>query len=117
MSRPNTDVEKLLEAWDALSDEERVDAFHNLPPAHADDFFFALTPRDESRLILSLPAGERRIWMRLLAPDDATDVIQETPEYERPGLLSLLDETAIREVLALLAYKEDEAGGLMSPRF
>jgi magnesium transporter len=117
MSRSTTDVEKLLEAWDSLSDEERVESFHHLPRAQADDFFFALAPRDESRLILSLPPGERRIWMRLLAPDDATDVIQETPEHDRPGLLSLLDETAIREVLALLAYKEDEAGGLMSPRF
>src|SRR5262245_21126504 len=117
MSRSTTDVEKLLEAWDSLSEEERVDAFHRLPRSQADDFFFALAPREQSHLILSLPPGERRIWMRLLAPDDATDVIQETPEQDRPGLLSLLDETAIREVLALLAYKEDEAGGLMSPRF
>jgi magnesium transporter len=117
MSRPTTDVEKLLEAWDSLSEEERVEAFHHLPRSQADDFFFALAPRDQSHLILSLPPGERRIWMRLLAPDDATDLIQQTPEYDRPGLLSLLDETAIREVLALLAYKEDEAGGLMSPRF
>jgi magnesium transporter len=117
MSRPTTDVEKLLEAWDSLSEEERVGAFHHLPRSQADDFFFALAPRDQSHLILSLPPGERRIWMRLLAPDDATDLIQQTPEYDRPGLLSLLDETAIREVLALLAYKEDEAGGLMSPRF
>src|SRR5262245_20111916 len=100
MSRPNTDVERLLEAWDALSDDERVEAFHHLPRSRADNFFFALAPRDQSRLILSLPPGERRIWMRLLAPDDATDVIQETPEHDLPGLLSLLDETAIREVLA-----------------
>ena len=55
--------------------------------------------------------------MRLLPPDDATDLIQETPEEERPALLNLLDEYTRREVLALLAYKEDEAGGLMSPRF
>ena len=32
-------------------------------------------------------------------------------------MLALLDETTRNEVTALLAFKEDEAGGLMSPRF
>jgi magnesium transporter len=32
-------------------------------------------------------------------------------------LLALLDEPTRKEVLALLAYKEDEAGGVMNPRF
>ncbi len=117
MSTPTSQTGNLLETWDTLSEEERVDAFEQIPRAQADDFFLALNPRDQASLILSLPEGERRIWMRLLAPDDATDVIQEAPEEDRPGLLSLLDETNLREVLALMAYKEDEAGGLMSPRF
>jgi len=117
MSSPATELEVLLETWDSLSEEERVQAFEQIPRGRADDFFLALNPRDQAALILSLPENERRIWIRLLAPDDTTDVIQEAPEEERPGLLAMLDETALREVLALLAYKEDEAGGLMSPRF
>jgi magnesium transporter len=32
-------------------------------------------------------------------------------------LLALLDEPTRKEVMALLCYKEDEAGGLMNPRF
>ncbi len=32
-------------------------------------------------------------------------------------MIELLDEPARREVVALLAYAEDAAGGLMSPRF
>src|SRR6185436_5980089 len=95
----------LLESWDTLSPEDRVAAFGQIPRAFADDFFLALNPRDQANLICLLPVGERRIWMRLLAPDDATDVIQECPEEERPELLSMLDESALREVLALMAYK------------
>src|SRR5438128_4600654 len=106
-----------LDAWNALAVEERVTAFQQLPYAEKGDFFLALSARDQAELILSLPPGERRIWMRLLPPDDATDLIQEAPEEERPGLLALMDDYTRREVLALLAYKEDEAGGLMSPRF
>jgi magnesium transporter len=55
--------------------------------------------------------------MRLLAPDDAADLIQVAPEQQRTYLLGLLDDLTRQEVAALLAYKEDEAGGLMSPRF
>src|SRR5437667_10161250 len=106
-----------LDAWNALAVEERVTAFQQLPYAEKDDFFLALSARDQSELILSLPPGERRIWMRLLPPDDATDLVQESPEEERGHLLSLLDDYTRREVVALLAYAEDDAGGLMSPRF
>src|SRR6058998_722500 len=106
-----------LDTWNALTTEERVAAFQQLPFSAADDFFLALSARDQAALLLALPPGERRIWMRLLPPDDATDLIQETPEDQRSALLILLDDSARREVAALLAYAEDEAGGLMSPRF
>src|SRR4029077_1423158 len=61
--------------------------------------------------------GERRGWMRLLAPDDAADLIPQKPERARGMFLDLLDNATRSEVTALLAYKEDAAGGLMSPRF
>src|SRR5205814_1892533 len=117
MSSELQSTSTLLDAWPALTPEERMAAFDRIPRAEMDDFFLELTPRDQAALILALPIGERRIWMRLLAPDDATDVIQETPEEERASLVSMLDESARREVSALMAYQEDDAGGLMSPRF
>jgi magnesium transporter len=52
-----------------------------------------------------------------LPPDDVADVIQSAPEEDREGLLALLDDVTRGEVRALLAYAEDEAGGLMNPRF
>src|SRR5207253_4479324 len=42
---------------------------------------------------------------------------QAAPEGEREGLLALLDEPTRKEVAALLAYAEDDAGGLMNPRY
>ena len=64
-----------------------------------------------------MPAREQRSWMRLLPPDDAADVIQAAPTEKRDALLALLDEPTRREVTALLAYAEDNAGGLMNPRY
>jgi len=67
--------------------------------------------------LFGLPEEQSHVWLRILPPDDAADLIQEAgPEY-RDKLLALLDEPTRKEVVALLAYKEDEAGGLMNPRF
>jgi magnesium transporter len=110
-------AQELLATWDDLDDAARLEAFARLPRDQADDFFLALNSRDQLGLLRTMPGGECRIWVRLLAPDDAADVIQAAAADERPRLLAELDETTRREVRALLAYKEDAAGGLMSPRF
>lgn len=115
--RAHETLQGLLENWGELSKEERLDAFRDIPRALADDFFLELSSRDQLDLLLCLPPPERRMWMRLLAPDDAADVIQLAPDDHKIELLSRLDDVARREVNALLAYHEDQAGGLMSPRF
>lgn len=108
---------RALESWGELSEHERIETFELLPRKEAATFFLELSSRDELELLLAMPERERRMWLRLLAPDDAADVIQLAPEEERASLFALLDDIARREVSALLAYKEDAAGGLMSPRF
>src|SRR5215468_4524240 len=105
---------ELQTRWSSLSTSARLEAFQQLPRAEAEDFFSALSPPDQVELLLALPAVERRGWMRFLAPDDAADAVQAASEAERDSLLALLDESTRHEVTALLAYAEDEAGGLMS---
>src|SRR6185369_5125678 len=108
---------ELQDAWHSLSAEERVEGFRLLPRADAEELFFTLAARDQYDLIMGLPPGDRRSWLRLLPPDDAADVIQEAPEDERQALMALLDDQTRKEVTALLAYAEDDAGGLMNPRY
>ncbi|MGE5303522.1 MAG: magnesium transporter [Alphaproteobacteria bacterium] len=117
MSEKNLTSPELYDAWPVLSMAERVEGFESLPRHDADDFFLQLSARDRAQLVLTLPPGERRLWMRLLAPDDAADVIQEAPAEDRDGLLALLDDATRREVKGLLDYAEDEAGGLMNTRY
>jgi magnesium transporter len=108
---------ELYEAWPVLSTEERVEGFEFLTRDDADEFFLQLSARDRAQLVLTLPPAERRLWMRLLAPDDAADLIQEALAEERESLLTLLDDSTRREVKGLLDYAEDEAGGLMNTRY
>ncbi len=110
-------AEDLREAWLLFAPEDRRLGFEQLPRSEAEDFFLSLPARDQEELVLGLPRDARRSWVRLLPPDDAADLIQAAAPEEREGLLALLDDATRREVTALLAYAEDEAGGLMNPRF
>src|SRR6266568_920917 len=107
----------VAESWPRLSAADRARRLKQLPPEAAHEFFFDLSAADQVEVLLMLPPGERRLWIRLLAPDDVADVIQAAPTDQRSGLLALLDEPTRAEVTALLAYAEDEAGGLMNPRY
>lgn len=109
--------DELEDAWPVLSGAERVEGFRLLDGTDADDFFLGLSSRDQADLVVELSPAEARRWVRLLDPDDAADVLQEMDPEERAGVLALMDPVTLREVAALLAYEEDEAGGLMSPRF
>lgn len=110
-------ADTLRDLWAALDHEERVEGFELLPSEEAEEFFLELSAQEQADLLLDLPSSRRRLWVRLLAPDDAADVLQAAPEETRSELLALIDRVTRREVEALLAYAEDQAGGLMSPRF
>jgi magnesium transporter len=107
----------LEDAWAFLDAEERLEGFRLLAPDEAERFFTALEAREECALLATFTPAERQLWMRQLEPDDAADVVQAAPAEQRETLLAALDATARREVAALMAYAEDDAGGLMSPRY
>jgi magnesium transporter len=111
------DLQMIQAAWSTLTNDERKQIFSRLARPDAEEIFLSLGPADQYELLLEVPHLGRRSWVRLLAPDDAADLIQQFSEDERSSILNLLDPQTKREVTALLAYAEDEAGGLMSPRF
>ena len=115
--RSELGLDELNEIWWVLAPDDRLEGFRLLDPADAEEFFADLGARDQADLLLMLAPAERRLWLRTLPPDDAADVIQAADEEHRGGLLEALDTATRREISALLAYEEDQAGGLMSSRF
>ncbi|XYI00353.1 magnesium transporter [Sorangium sp. So ce1128] len=108
---------ELREIWAVLSPAERGESFEHVDRSEVHSFFLSLSEQEQAAILLAMRGSERTLWMRLLAPDDAADVIQLVPPNDRASFLELLDEPTRREVAALMAYAEDAAGGLMSPRF
>lgn len=117
IQRPELGLDELDEVWWALAPEERIEGFRLLDPADAEEFFNGLSAADQADLLQQLGPPERRLWLRTLAPDDAADLLQAVEDDHRESLLGMLDEATRREVSALLAYEEDQAGGLMSSRY
>ncbi|AUX20095.1 magnesium transporter [Sorangium cellulosum] len=108
---------ELSRSWSALENDARVQAYRRLRREEAEDFFQGLSSADQGALLVALTPRERKLSLRLLAPDDVADILLEVSPAEQEGLLSLLDAPTRKEVSALLAYAEDAAGGLMSPWF
>ena len=109
--------DELRDAWMLMTPEERADGLMMLGRRESEDFFLNIGSHEQHEVLLGLPLEERRSWMRLMAPDDAADLLQAGPIEHRVPLLALLDEPTRHEVSGLLAYAEDDAGGLMNPRF
>jgi magnesium transporter len=104
--------------WRLLSDETRCEVLRLPPSDEAEDLFVSLSPDEQAEVVLLLPGPERRFWLRALPPDDLADLLQAVAdEDDRHALFALLDDHTQSQVTALLAYAEDDAGGLMSPRY
>jgi magnesium transporter len=117
-----TDVEAgqlsaMQDSWSQLTREQKKAKFATLNRTDAEELFLNLSSAEQLELICEGNNLEIRSWLRLLAPDDAADLIQEVDNDKREEYLSLLDPQTKREVSALLAYAEDKAGGLMNSRF
>lgn len=114
-------VEELTDSirnlWSSLSPENRLELFGSLARLDAEEVLMELPAYSQAEILGSLSPGERRSWFRLLPPDDAADVIQAIDPELKEEYLSFLDISARSEVTALLTYQEDQAGGLMNPRF
>jgi len=110
-------TDELLSWWQALPESEQRDAFSGLAAAEASGLFLAVDTPDRAFIIAEQSDQHQRVWLRLLAPDDAADVIQRFPEDTHPNLLSLLDTHTRSQVEALLTYRADVAGGKMSPHY
>ena len=111
-------MDELWEIWPTIDDKERVEWFNQLDHDDAEDFYSSIPCEDQAAMFLVMSERDQKRWMRMLAPDDAADVLQVMEDREVvEKLKGFLQQRVRKEVDVLMAYKEDEAGGLMSPRF
>ena len=67
-------------------------------------------------LILDDPASAGRI-LGEMAPDDATDLLQQLPIADRDRLLSLMGTAPAHQLRELMVYPPESAGGMMTTQY
>lgn len=110
-------LENLLDHWQVLTRNEREEVFASIGREDKEDLFVNLSSDYQAELFTEMSHTDRRSLVRQLAPDDIADLIQNLDKETESIALAYLDYTTLVEVKALMAYAEDEAGGLMNSRF
>ncbi len=106
-----------LKDWPSLSESERLSIFNSFSEEEAQDFFDSLDSNYQADLFEQFDRDLKRRWANDLAYDDLADILQLLEKEQVEETLALLAKHARVEVMALMAYAEDVAGGLMNSNY
>ena len=113
-------TQDLIENWDDLSEEEEKIIFRNLPLDMKIDLMDSLSAKDQEDIIRGLTDGGITGIKQLLKemePDDLVDIIQSASPDVRKSVWENLSDDVKKEMIFLLKFDEDDAAGLMTPRY
>lgn len=105
----------IAELYQALDLQEAEYLYELLDDDTAADVLMELDEEERRKLLEDMPAEEiARQVLEHLDTDDAVDIIQEMDEDEREEILSHIDDMEqAGDIVDLLKYEDDTAGGLM----
>ena len=110
-------LEQLLLEWDSADEETRIAIFASLASEKRIALIEALPSSDHEPIIAALDdAGIARL-LADMEPDDLVDIMQNTSADVRHSVWNNLSEDMRKETLYLLRFDEDEAAGIMTPRY
>ncbi|MBQ3319599.1 MAG: magnesium transporter [Spirochaetia bacterium] len=113
-------TQDLIENWDDLSEDEEKIIFRNLPLDMKIDLMDSLSAKDQEDIIRGLTDGGISGIKQLLKemePDDLVDIIQSASPDVRKSVWENLSDDVKKEMIFLLKFDEDDAAGLMTPRY
>ncbi len=104
----------IAELYQNLDLDEAEYLYKLLDEETAADVLMELDEDDRLKLLSHMPAEEIAKQIDHLDTDDAVDLIQQLDEEERDEILSHIDDVEqAGDIIDLLKYDEDTAGGLM----
>ncbi|MBN2533977.1 MAG: magnesium transporter [Spirochaetales bacterium] len=107
----------LIEVWDSLEQEETVKILSLLTIENKVDLVTSLSPSQQEELIQVLSLEHAKVLLEEMEPDDLTDFIQSISPEVREAVWNNLSTEAREETRFLLKFDEDDAAGLMTPRY
>jgi len=108
----------IADVLDELTNSEAKYVYYLVDEEVQSDILMDLQEENRDRLIESLSTKELADQIENLDSDDAADILGEFPEEKIQEVISQMDdEDAAEDIVDLLNYDEDTAGGLMQKEF
>jgi CBS domain-containing protein len=119
LSRPNEELHRLRpgELADLLEDlgrPQREELLAALGTEEAADALEEMEVPDLINLLRELPTDQTARVVAEMAPDEAAEALRELDPETRDELLDAMDPTVAAELVVLLGYPEESAGGAMT---
>jgi len=99
---------------EAIDEEQAADLVATLDSEQAADVLEEMRNEVAADLLEELPPERAAALIEALSADEAADIIGHLESGTRRAVLEALDEESAGEILDLLAYPPDSAGGLMT---
>jgi Mg2+ transporter MgtE len=106
------DVADVLEQ---LTPSQRARVFEHLDNDQAAEAISELDDELQAEVIDDLANDRASDILEIMDPDDAADIVGDLPYDKAESLLRLMGVRESREVRKLLGYRENTAGGIMTP--
>lgn len=110
-------IQDFIDNWNILTKEEAVIIFKHLPTEMKVDLMDSLPYKEQEALLIELNVEEIKELLEEMDPDDLADFIQAVSPEIRKSVWENLSPEAKKETLFLLKYDEDDAAGIMTPRY
>ena len=107
----------LAELVDALPPADRVQVLRLIQPKRAAETIAYLDLDTQQTVLTTFSPEESRFVLSEMAPDDRTALLAELPLEQAERFINLLDEGEREVARALLEYREDSVGRLMTPDY
>lgn len=110
-------VADLKDLWDILSPDQTLQIFLLLSQDIRSNLMAELNLNDQEDLLESLSEQVTKNLLLYMEPDDLADLIQSVSSDVRESLWQNLTTESRKEIEFLLRYDEDDAAGIMTPRY
>ncbi len=107
----------LAENWDLLNEDQQIQVFLLLDMETKVSLINDLSNIAQEYLIKMLSEHNIRIILSEMEPDDIADVLQSVSPDIRKLVWMNLGEEVKKETVFLLRFDEDDAAGIMTPRY
>ncbi len=108
---------EIADIWDSFTDDENLRIFLLIEQEKRADLVAELQRYQQEHLIRELSEGVTQTLLNEMEPDDLVDLIQSLSPELRASVWAQLSEETRKETTFLLRFDEDDAAGIMTPRY